>query len=62
MSTTLVEKEIKDGRYWFNRFYGGTRRGKCVQLTLDINKSYLQFSKAELTEFIKDAKKALKEL
>ena len=62
MSTTIVDKKIDNGRYSFNTFFGGEARGKCVQLTFDFKKDYLQLTKKELKQFIKDAKKAFDNL
>lgn len=62
MSTMLVEQKVKDGTYWFTRFFGGTERGMMIQLTFPFSKNYIVLSKKELEQFIKDAKLALDNL
>jgi hypothetical protein len=56
MSTELY----RNSEYVLTSFYGGTTRGKCIQITL-LDKQYLTLSKEELIQFINKLKEALNE-
>jgi hypothetical protein len=58
----LIEKKIDDGNYWFTKFFGGIKRGACIQLTFPFHKNYIVFTKNELKQFIEDAKIVLDKL
>lgn len=58
MSTEIVRND----NYSITRFYGGDKRGVCIQVTPQKDQSYIQLTKPELIEFISNLQKIEKEV
>jgi len=52
--------DYSKAKMYVTRFYGGTKNGPMVQLTLDINKDYIQLTKKEAKKLSKLLKKTFK--
>ena len=61
MTTELKPTSIA---YWLTSFYGGVKRGRCIQITAkeeDGSFGYVQLTKEDAKALIKDLQKFLKD-
>ncbi|OGC76656.1 hypothetical protein A2619_01990 [candidate division WWE3 bacterium RIFOXYD1_FULL_39_9] len=58
MSTELV----RNNQYSIVRFYGGDRRGPCIQITSQTNDPYIQLTAKQLEIFIQELRDATESL
>ncbi len=49
------EAGYKENKIYLTRFYGGTKRGTCVQLTID--EAHIQLTKSEIGKLIRELSK-----
>ena len=59
-----TELKTNSSNYWLTSFYGGVKRGRCIQITAkqeDGTYGYAQLTKEDAKALIKDLQKFLKD-